>query len=1658
MCPLPNQPWTTSLPGAQDTVGVEQPDLTNDSSPGANDGHRVLVEHLHALRDKLQYVTETVGDTNSLPANSLKDKVKKDNLVAVADPTVNDDNTAGYSARSIWINTSTPAGFICLDASTGAAVWQQVGASVPTDLLSRTTGTTALYIDASSGNDSSDGSSGNPVQTWSRLQELINHLDLHTVTIYATGTFSSSVHFDLGHVSNAITVSIEGQGTTVLDGPRTADIHSASTIGVSGVGWTTNAFVYKFVEILSGTYSGYALPILSNTSDTITFPRPLAGDVGAVQFRVVEPASGFSSDVTISSVSSDMDSGITIQNFKVDSDFVLNGGVFNLLSISGDPSTSYIKSDGANKISFSTYSGTSQPVASNHIEFNYVSSARLANTICGATNGALNTWKVGFLELKSLTAVYGASLSNTAFGVTGQFYVKGSRATVSDCSVSMYGSSIWDLSDISDAALVLKRTRIDLGSGGPTLSGSGNASYGLFITDNSFVIIDSSASVTLTGTSGDISFNGTSEASTWASVTSGTPAIHVGENCLVKRSTDATPDSSGGTDPSAAHKTTSDVDYYFDSVSGNDGNDGLSAGNPVQTVSRLLEIIPDILEHNVFINIVGTLDASSTHFKKIINEGGYIRFDGGSGRTTVYGPYTASASDSSSVTVSSPTWTENQLVGYQVQTVNGPSSGKYRTVYKNTTTRIYFNRGTMDIGVGNTFNIVQPETLLKGKFIFPGRNSDEYVIRLHRLKIDSFTCISPMAMAIGSCMLTSFCSVIGSSLINVIPSYLDPTTKSSQLDYIYAGGRSCSLAISLTAQLELACLNMKGGDLNIFGSGSGKPPSSSNAIGASTLSSHICDGAITIRDSNLGLLGTVLITGNLGTNLGGLNTINSVIENVATSGTLEITNTDYGLYADGSNVFIRTLTGTGNAYFGAYLKASRLLIDTSYVPTITGGTGYITIDGTTEATTWVAVNSVAFSNAAENVLIRREDQLASSPGGSSPLTTKGDLYTYDTGDARLGVGGDGQILIADSSEATGLKWALKNNLTATTDPTVNDDSSAGYGPLSCWVNLTSDKAFVCVDDSVGAAVWKETTQSGGASVPLILNPDNTQAIIATSSNGLDTGDYGLIEAHMTQDANDQPAHYIEHEFAGNTGSAIEVIGSHSSGIQLGASARGYNVSMEQRTDTDEIWYAVGSNTGRMIKKIGAAAWADEAHGSDITTFHAIHGSGLDNIWAIGTGGSGTRVLKNIDGTGWVVDSTFTYNGVGTNPLNIVVISKTEVYVLLTISSTNHVLVFNGSSWSNYTSGTNYYIGSLAVTGSNLIYKANPYYYSTNGGANWNSGALPDSAYGPRFIVDPLNPTKFLAAAIISGSEFRIYRGTHGDWGSAIATNAAATLYSPDAIYQHMWVAPNGDIFIMCNHGGMSLAKYDGSWSYLASGFSSLGSGIFGISTDNVRFVGSNGSVNHWNGLTVTNEATPYTGLEWRSFFGVGPSEENKGIFEGYKASFQSPATSYTKSVAFKAGNNADHALEADSGNVKLESGDVNLKALSAAPTGESGRGKFYTKDVSGTVQAFFVDSDDNEIQLTAGGETNVPSFNEDEFSTNGTETPGETVSFALDETPHTATNTPSGYDILVFRNGVKMRYAASPATYNQYFYDSGNNEIDVLASGSADEYEVVYSS
>jgi len=56
---------------------------------------------------------------------------------------------------------------------------------------------------------------------------------------------------------------------------------------------------------------------------------------------------------------------------------------------------------------------------------------------------------------------------------------------------------------------------------------------------------------------------------------------------------------------------------------------------------------------------------------------------------------------------------------------------------------------------------------------------------------------------------------------------------------------------------------------------------------------------------------------------------------------------------------------------------------------------------------------------------------------NSPLTAKGDLFTYSTTQARLAVGNNGDTLLADSSATTGLRW--QGNFAAGKNKIINGD-------------------------------------------------------------------------------------------------------------------------------------------------------------------------------------------------------------------------------------------------------------------------------------------------------------------------------------------------------------------------------------------------------------------------------------------------------------------------------------------------------------------------------------------------------------------------------------------------------------------------------------------
>ena len=82
---------------------------------------------------------------------------------------------------------------------------------------------------------------------------------------------------------------------------------------------------------------------------------------------------------------------------------------------------------------------------------------------------------------------------------------------------------------------------------------------------------------------------------------------------------------------------------------------------------------------------------------------------------------------------------------------------------------------------------------------------------------------------------------------------------------------------------------------------------------------------------------------------------------------------------------------------------------------------------------------------------------------------------------------------------SGAQYPLINNLGATLAPTVTDDSDSGYEPGSWWVDQVNDNAYQCVDATVGAAIWKGTTPSGGAKSMVLSFASGSSKHVTTNS-------------------------------------------------------------------------------------------------------------------------------------------------------------------------------------------------------------------------------------------------------------------------------------------------------------------------------------------------------------------------------------------------------------------------------------------------------------------------------------------------------------------------------------------------------------------------------
>lgn len=136
-------------------------------------------------------------------------------------------------------------------------------------------------------------------------------------------------------------------------------------------------------------------------------------------------------------------------------------------------------------------------------------------------------------------------------------------------------------------------------------------------------------------------------------------------------------------------------------------------------------------------------------------------------------------------------------------------------------------------------------------------------------------------------------------------------------------------------------------------------------------------------------------------------------------------------------------------------------------------------------------------------------------GGSSPLTTKGDVYTRDaSADARLPVGANGTTLTANSATATGLEWTTPAGGGDVTGP-----ASAVNGNLASF-NGTTGKV---IQDASLVSTNVVTATSALTDSQMVEGDTPTKGVKSTgftSSNVVRKDVTNILASGQTQDALD----------------------------------------------------------------------------------------------------------------------------------------------------------------------------------------------------------------------------------------------------------------------------------------------------------------------------------------------------------------------------------------------------------------------------------------------------------------------------------------------------------------------------------------------------------
>jgi len=134
----------------------------------------------------------------------------------------------------------------------------------------------------------------------------------------------------------------------------------------------------------------------------------------------------------------------------------------------------------------------------------------------------------------------------------------------------------------------------------------------------------------------------------------------------------------------------------------------------------------------------------------------------------------------------------------------------------------------------------------------------------------------------------------------------------------------------------------------------------------------------------------------------------------------------------------------------------------------------------------VDTDNITFSQFSDAGYIDAGTGLTKTGNVLSVVTVLEDLITLGAAES------DGQFIVATGAGAFAYESGAtvlaslgldnivntKNKLDATVAPVGTNDTTEGYSVNSHWIDVTADKAYICLDDTEDNAVWTEVTQAG----------------------------------------------------------------------------------------------------------------------------------------------------------------------------------------------------------------------------------------------------------------------------------------------------------------------------------------------------------------------------------------------------------------------------------------------------------------------------------------------------------------------------------------------------------------------------------------------------